>query len=94
MDWIIEIVDIYGRRIHLSRERWSHILKHPEMANQMEQIRETLEHPDTIIHSQSDPQVHFYFKYYKEKREYLFISVKYLNGDGFIITSHYTDKIK
>ncbi len=94
MVWITEITDTSGRRIHLSKERWSHILKHPEMANQIEQIRETLERPDTIIHPKLDPQVHFYFKYYKEKTEYLFISVKYLNGEGFIITSHYTDKIK
>lgn len=94
MEWILEIVDTSGRRIHLSRERWLHILKHPEMVNQVEQIRATLEHPDVIIQASSDPQVHFYFKYYKERREYLFISIKYLNGEGFIITSHYTDKLK
>ncbi len=83
MIWILEMVDTSGRKIHLSRERWSHILKHPEMANQVEQIRETLERPDAIIQSQSDQQVHFYFKYYKEKQEYLFISVKHEKSEAF-----------
>ena len=29
----------------------------------------------------------------KKNKEYLFISVKCLNGDGFIITSFFTNKI-
>ena len=58
------------------------------------EIKETLQKPDLIQEFEYDSQVRFYFHYYKEKREYLFISVKYLNGTGFIITSFTTDKIK
>ena len=94
MDWVFEIKDKSGRDIHLSKERWDHILRHPEMANQLSQIEETLKNPDSITEQSYDPKVRFYYKYYKERREYLFISIKYLNGDGFIITSFYTDKIK
>jgi len=38
----------------------------------------------------------FYYRYYKDRKtaKYLLIIVKYLNGQGFIITSFYTDKIK
>jgi len=88
------VKDKSGRSIRLTQERWQHIQKHPEMPSQLEQIKDTLLHPDTITDVAYDPDVRFYYRHYKERREYLFISVKYLNGEGFIITSFYTDKIK
>lgn len=92
---IFEVIDKSGRNIRLSKERWVHIQKHPEMTvGQIERIKETLTKPDKILNFEIDSTVHFYFKYYKDSREYLFISVKYLNGEGFIITSFYTDKIQ
>lgn len=91
---IFEIKDKTDRKIYLSKERWAHIQKHPEIANQIEKIKETLQSPEIILKFEHDPKVYFYYRYYKERREYLFISVKYLNGEGFIITSFYTDKIK
>ncbi len=94
MTWVFVIIDKSERKIHLSKERWGHIHQHPEMVNKIEQIKETLQNPDIIKPFEYDEQVRFYFRYYKEKSEYLFISVKYLNGEGFIITSFYTDKIK
>ena len=94
MPRIFESKDKSGRNIYLTDERWKHILKHPEMDNQLEQIKHTLLHPDTITKIEQDPDVRFYYKYYKNRKEYLFISIKYLNGEGFIITSFYTDKIK
>ncbi|MDD9953661.1 MAG: PBECR2 nuclease fold domain-containing protein [Candidatus Woesearchaeota archaeon] len=94
MHHIFAIIDISKRRIHLSRERWAHIQKHPEMSDQIEAIKETLQQPDEITNFSHDDSVRFYYKYYKENRTYLFISVKYLNGKGFIITSFYTDKVR
>ncbi|MAE42382.1 hypothetical protein CMO93_01310 [Candidatus Woesearchaeota archaeon] len=94
MPHIFQIKDKSGRKIHLSKERWSHIQKHPDMSDKIEQIKETLTNPATITEFDYDPDVKFYFRYYKERKEYLFISVKYLNGEGFIITSFHTDKIK
>ncbi len=94
MSWIFEIRDKSRRLIHLSDERWSHILEHSEMTNQIEQIKETLTNPDVITLFERDKFIRFYYKYFKERKEYLFISVKYLNGKGFVITSFYTDKIK
>ncbi len=94
MPYIFEITDKSGRKIHLSHERWRHIQKHPKMSNQLEQIKETLENPNIIQDFEYDTNVKFYFRYYKKNREYLFVSVKYLNGGGFVITSFYTDKIK
>ncbi len=94
MTFVFEIQDVTGRKIHLSTERWKHIQQHPEMTNKCEEIEETLISPDVITDFKYDEQVHFYYKYDKIRREYLFVSVKYLNGKGFIITSFYVDCIK
>ena len=94
MDQVIEITDRTNRKIRLPIKSWIHIHKHPEMRNQMPQIEETLRFPDRIIQFEFDEHARFYYKYYKRRREYLCILVKYLNGDGFIITAHYTNKIK
>jgi len=94
MPRILKTRDKSGRTIYISEERWLHILKHPEMSNQVEQIKDTLLRPDKITKADYDPEVRFYYKYYKDRKEYLFISVKYLNGEGFVITGFYTDKIK
>ena len=94
MTRIFETKEKSGRIIYLTDERWKHILKHQEMSNQLEQIKDTLLHPDKITKVDYDSDVRFYYRYYKDRKEYLFVSVKYLNGESFIITSFYTDKIK
>ena len=90
----LETKDKTGRSIYLTKERWKHIQKHPAMSNKIENIKETLQYPNTIQPFAFDTNVKFYYRYYKERKEYLIISVKYLNGRGFIITSFFTDKIK
>jgi len=94
MPRVFETKDKSGRTVYLTDERLAHILKHPEMSDQTEQIKDALLQPDKITDVEYDPDVHFYYRYYKERKEYLFVSVKYLNGEGYIITSFYTDKIK
>ena len=64
------------------------------MSDKIEQIKETLLNPTKITIAGYDEEVKFYYRYYKDRNECLFISVKYLNGEGYIITSFYTDKIK
>ena len=91
---IFEKKDKTGRIIYLSSERFKHIQKHLESIEQLEELKETLINPDKIIEFEFDNNVRFYFRFNKAKKAYLFISVKYLNGTGFIITSFYTDKIK
>ena len=91
---IFEEVDKSERTIYLTKERWSHIQKHSGMSDKIEEIKQTLKQPDKINEFEYGSGVKFYYKYYKERKDYLFISVKYLNGKGFIITSFFTDKIK
>lgn len=95
---LFEIKDKSGRKIYITNERWSHIAsEHPAVADRIEEIKETLVQPLTIRRSEHDPNVKFYYRYYKNiklKAKYLLVMVKYLNSEGFVITSFYTDKIK
>jgi len=91
MTWIFEIEDKSGRKIHLSDERWKHIVtEHTALANKIEDIKEVLLNPLIIGRSKYDENVRYYQKYYKKLSKYLLVSVKYLNGEGFIITVFYT----
>lgn len=96
MKIIFEINDKTGRKIHLSNERWKHILKHPFMHDQIENIKITLQNPTTIRYFEQDENAkHFYkeFKHRDASEKYLLVSVKYLNGKGFVVTSFFTNKI-
>lgn len=95
MDTIIfEITDKTGRKIRLTQKRWKHIREeHPEIVDQ-EYIIKALQMPNKILASDKDDSVGWYFLYNKQRKEYLKVSVKYLNGSGFIITAHHTSKLQ
>ena len=94
MSYIFEIVDKSKRKIYLSEERWKHIkLEHPEIIEPFE-IERVITKPDKILTSDRDETVGWYFLYNKRRKEYLKVSVKYLNGTGFVITAHHTSKIQ
>jgi hypothetical protein len=66
------------------------------MHDSLEIIKTTIQNPTTIRYNKEDDKVAFFYKEFKENyisEKYLLVSVKYLNGEGFIITSFYTDKI-
>lgn len=95
MPLIFEIFDKTRRKLRLTMERWKHIAQeHPNIEN-IDEIKEALISPTRIKPSHYDSEeVSYYYRYNKEKRRYLMIAVKYLNGDGFIITAYYTRNIK
>ncbi len=67
------------------------------MSNQIENIKSTIEFPETVRKSNTGENTKFYYKTIKDspvKAKYLFVAVKYLNGYGHIITAFYTNKIK
>jgi len=91
MTRIIEVIDKTVRVIYIPKERWTHIvLSHPELSNQIGQIKQTLTKPLTIISDHVDECVNYYHTYIKKRKEYLVVVVKYLNGEGFIITIFYS----
>ena len=96
-DVIFTLRDILNREIRLTKNRYEHILERAEMHNQEERIKETLKSPDIIKLSNHADDVLLYYKLYETSpvtRKYLVVIVKILNGDGFIITAFYTDRIK
>ena len=94
--YVFEVTDKTGRKIRLTQKQWKHIQKHPHMDESLERIKETIKNPTTIRYDEFNEKLIYFYREYKnmESRErYLFLSVKYLNGDGFVITSFYTNKI-
>jgi hypothetical protein len=98
MVWIFECLDKSGRKIHLSKERWTHINEeHPEISPYLEDMQETLRIPDTITRFSMDKDVRYYYRFLKRRKHtanYLLLIVKYLNGEGFIITAYFVRSIK
>ena len=67
------------------------------MASQLENIKDTLINPVKIADYLLKKNVKYYYRYYKNKKskaKYLRVVVKYINGEGFIITSYYVEKIR
>ena|SRR3989344_8597031 len=93
---IFEIIDKTGRKIRLTEKQWKHIQKHPHMDNSLERIKETIKNCTIIRYDEFNEKINYFYREYKDmdsRERYLFVSVIYLNGDGFIITSFYTNKI-
>ena len=97
MNAIFETIDKNGKRIHLSMERLKHIQKHPHMHDPIDKISLALKQPTAIRYFPEDEKVAYFYKEFKNmppSEKYLIASVKYLNGDGFLITSFFTNKIE
>jgi hypothetical protein len=92
---VLEVTDKSGRTIHLSKRQWTHIRKkHPEIES-LEMLRQGIENFDKITTNDFDPSVFYFRKYFKPKKsknKYLCTVVKYLNGNGYIITAYFDKK--
>ena len=92
---IFEVKDKTGRIIYLTKERWSHInIEHPELSQYIFKLEEVLQKPLKIMDHEEDEKVKYYYQFIKEKAKFILLVVKYLNGEGYIITSYLIDKIK
>lgn len=94
---MIKLIDQFKRIITLPKNRYDHILEHPEMVGQIDRIKEVLIFPDIIKASKYDTTVICYYRLYEKSpvtKKYLLCIVKIKNGKGFVITAFYTDKIK
>ena len=57
--------DYEGRSVRFTEERWTHISEHPEMAWMRRAVEETLETPEVVVQSLSDPQARLYYRFYR-----------------------------
>lgn len=91
MENVIEIITKSNKRIILRKERWSHIRKkHPEIED-LAEIENTIRYPDKIL---IENKKFYYYRYFKDKKEYLLVIIKFLNGEGYIKTSYFVRNIR
>ncbi len=95
---VFETEDMFGRLIYLSDERWKHINEeHPEVSEYIRQFDDVLKNPTKIVPFAYDKDIFYYYKYFKLRQfrtRYLLLIVKYLNGEGFIITAYFVRNIQ
>jgi len=91
---IFEISNKKGKKIRLTNFGWKHISHdHPDVS--LEEIKSAIINPIKIKASKYNPeQVFWYYQFNKIRQKYLMVSVRYLNGDGFIITAYYLRNLK
>ena len=84
-----------GFRVRVTRDRWQLIarVKHPVMAGREDVVVATLERPEEIRESRSDPQV-LLFYHAEGTSRWMCAVAKRAGDDGFLITAYPTDAIK
>ena len=94
VDVIFEVVDKDGRKIKMTRERWSHIaINHPDMVNKIEEIKSALIKPTLIVPNKYSDDKRNYYKYQKPTSDYILVIVKYLNQEGYVVSAFSTSKL-
>ena len=94
---MLEVRSKLGKAIKLDEDRWKHVLEHPEMKNQIRRIKETLVTPDEIRESVHTPSIWMFYKLYPHSpvsEKYMLVIVEVSDGEGFIVTAFFTDKVK
>ncbi len=94
----IALRDALGRNVRLTTERLTHIEEnHPEIRNAAELAEEVLTAPEEIVRSRSDHEVALYYRFHRDTpvgEKYICVVVKFTEGDAFILTMYFTDKVK
>ncbi|MEM3608933.1 MAG: hypothetical protein QXV87_01120 [Candidatus Bathyarchaeia archaeon] len=94
---VFEILSKMGKVVSLDEARWRHVLEHPEMQNQLDKVKETVENPDEVRESSRMSSTWLFYKFYIKSpvtKKYLLVVVKVLDGEGFIVTAFFTNKVK
>ena len=62
------------------------------MKDKKDLVIDALKNPELIRISLKDPHIYLYYKKYG--KYFVCVVAKHLNGDGFVITTYLTDRIK
>jgi hypothetical protein len=92
---LFEVLTPLGFRVSVTRERWQIITtsKHPVMSGREAIVKATLENPEQIRQSRSDPQV-LLFYHAEGSSRWVCAVAKRADDQGFLITAYPTDAIK
>lgn len=94
MDLHFQVTSKLNKRIRVTKDYWNKIIetKHRVMKGKEDLVKATLENPDQVRRSRKDSNVYLHYK--KINGDYSCVVAKHLNGEGFIITTYITDRIK
>jgi len=94
-DSLFEVPTPLGFRVRVSRSYWQFIItvKHPVMGGYESDVKKTLEKPDEIRLSRTDPAVYLFYSSQRKER-WVCAVAKRLNEEGFLITTYPTHVIK
>lgn len=89
---IYEVRSVLGKMIRTNQPYFEriHTIKHPELAETMEQVLNVFVEPNEVWHGGQD----IYLYYQKVNHHYLVAVARHLNGDGFLVTAYRTSKNK
>ena len=89
-----EVTSSLGKKIKISEAYWRKIIetKHAVMDGQEDLVKQTLRDPEQVRRSRKDSSVFLYYR--KRHSHYCCVVAKHLNGDGFVVTTYITDRIK
>ncbi len=83
-----------GFIVRTSENYWQKLLiKHPDLEDLLDLVKETLSNPEQIRRSKSDANV-LLFYLTKRSERWVVAVAKRLNDEGFLITAYQTDAIK
>src|SRR5436190_835882 len=94
---MVSLADCFGNSIALSAERLKHILEHPEMVSLEAEIKTTLQQPEAVRRSRSDPTASLFYRFYHRTvigGKWLCVVVKYASNAAFVVTAYLTDQLK
>ena len=92
---LFEALTPLGFSVRVTHERWRLIttIKHPVMVGREGAVKQTLESPEQVRQSRSDPEVLLFYQGAGENR-WVCAVAKHTNDQGFLITAYPTDAIK
>ncbi len=90
--------DYQGREIRLTDERLAHIFQqHPYMTQMEYAIHETLEDPDAVVASNTNPNAHLYYRWYPQTdagAKYMTVVVIIDLNDAFVASAYVRERIR
>jgi hypothetical protein len=89
-----EVKSQLGALVKTTHSYWKIItqVKHPSIQGKEKLVKEVLRVPDEIRVSKKDNKVYLFYKKYAKRL--LCVVARIDDGEGFIITVYYTEKIK
>jgi hypothetical protein len=94
-DTLFEVLTPLRFSVRVSLSYWNLIvtIKHPVMNGHEADVKATLQEPDEVRQSRSDPDVYLFYRAERSQRWVCAVAKK-TDGQGFLVTAYPTDAIK